>query len=103
MPGPRFLIAGPYFTGGARRTGPFRGIDSPEEARRVVDEWAGRGATWFKVLGGPGDVLRWLTDAAHAASFADSAHLSRSFRRTFGIAPTVLRHPALTLKLDTPA
>lgn len=48
--------------------------------------------------------LRWLrlqqalTDAAHAAGFADSAHLSRSFRRTFGIAPKILRHPALSLK-----
>lgn len=39
-----------------------------------------------------------LTEAAHAAGFADSAHLSRSFRRTFGIAPRALRHPAVTLK-----
>jgi AraC-like DNA-binding protein len=27
------------------------------------------------------------TDAAHAAGFADSAHLSRSFRRMFGVSP----------------
>ena len=26
-----------------------------------------------------------LTDAAHGAGFADSAHLSRTFRRMFGI------------------
>jgi Amidohydrolase family len=75
MPGPRFLIAGPYFTGGTRRTGPFRGIDSPEEARRVVDEWAGRGATWFKVLSGPGNALRWLIDAAHARGLRVTGHL----------------------------
>ena len=31
-----------------------------------------------------------LTDAAHAAGFADSAHLSRTFRATFGIAPSFL-------------
>ena len=31
-----------------------------------------------------------LTDAAHAAGFADSAHLSRTFRTTFGIAPSFL-------------
>ena len=31
-----------------------------------------------------------LTDAAHAAGFADSAHLSRTFRATFGIAPSLL-------------
>jgi AraC-like DNA-binding protein len=32
-----------------------------------------------------------LTKAAHEAGFADSAHLSRTFRRMFGVAPTALR------------
>ena len=32
-----------------------------------------------------------LTVAAHMASFADSAHLSRTFRRMFGIAPSELK------------
>ena len=32
-----------------------------------------------------------LTDAAHAAGFADSAHLSRTFRRMFGLAPSSLQ------------
>ena len=32
-----------------------------------------------------------LTQAAHQAGFADSAHLSRTFRRTFGIAAAELR------------
>jgi AraC-like DNA-binding protein len=31
-----------------------------------------------------------LTDAAHEAGFADSAHLSRTFRRMFGVAPSSL-------------
>lgn len=31
------------------------------------------------------------TDAAHAAGFADSAHLSRTHKRMFGIEPTALR------------
>ncbi|MGL1806988.1 helix-turn-helix domain-containing protein [Vibrio parahaemolyticus] len=26
-----------------------------------------------------------LTEAAHAAGFADSAHFSRAFKRTFGL------------------
>jgi AraC-like DNA-binding protein len=32
-----------------------------------------------------------LTQAAHQAGFADSAHLSRTFRRMFGVAPANLR------------
>lgn len=35
-----------------------------------------------------------LTDAAHEAGFADSAHLSRTFRRTFGL-------PAAALQLSS--
>jgi AraC-like DNA-binding protein len=30
-----------------------------------------------------------LSDAAHAAGFADAAHMSRTFRRMFGVAPSV--------------
>lgn len=35
-----------------------------------------------------------LTNAAHAAGFADSAHLSRTFKRTFGLAPDDLNRNA---------
>ena len=31
-----------------------------------------------------------LTEAAHLAGFADSAHLSRTFRAMFGVAPSLL-------------
>jgi imidazolonepropionase-like amidohydrolase len=75
MPGPGLRIAGPYIRAGTARTGPFRGVDSPEEARRFVDEWAGRGATWFKVMSGPRDVLRWTIDAAHARGLRVTGHL----------------------------
>jgi AraC-like DNA-binding protein len=33
---------------------------------------------------------RNLTEASHAAGFADSAHFSRIFRRTFGLPATTL-------------
>jgi AraC-like DNA-binding protein len=32
-----------------------------------------------------------LSQAAHAAGFADAAHMSRTFRRMFGISPSLLR------------
>jgi AraC-like DNA-binding protein len=32
-----------------------------------------------------------LGDAAHLAGFADAAHMSRTFRRTFGVPPSALR------------
>lgn len=32
-----------------------------------------------------------LTEVAHAAGFADSAHLTRTFRRMFGISPSLLQ------------
>lgn len=46
--------------------------------RRLLRAWAlvGAGAT--------------LTEAAHAAGFSDSAHLSRTVRRTFGLTPSVV-------------
>ena len=75
MPGPRLHIAGPYITAGTRRTGAFRGVDSPEEARRFVDEWAGKGATWFKVMSGPREVLSWVIEAAHARRLRVTGHL----------------------------
>ena len=75
MPGPRLLIGGPYVRGGAGRTGPFRGVASAGEARAFVDEWAAQGATWFKVMSGPRDVLRWMIDAAHARGLRVSGHL----------------------------
>ena len=33
-----------------------------------------------------------LSEAAHAAGFADGAHMSRSFRRMLGMPPSALRH-----------
>lgn len=33
------------------------------------------------------------TEAAHAANFSDSAHLSRTFRKMFGVAPTAIGRP----------
>lgn len=36
-----------------------------------------------------------LTEAAHFAGFADSAHLSRTFRATFGVVPSLFLKPGM--------
>jgi AraC-like DNA-binding protein len=48
---------------------------------------------WLRLLNAVGAYARGesLTDAAHAAGFADSAHFSRTFRRMFGFAAAELR------------
>jgi AraC-like DNA-binding protein len=51
-----------------------------------------RYVVWLRLRRAVESVLRgasW-TQAAHAAGFSDSAHLSRSFRENFGISPTAL-------------
>lgn len=97
MPGPRLHIAGPYIVAGTRRTGAFRGVDSPEEARRFVDEWAGKGATWFKVMSGPRDVLRWTIDAAHARGLRVTGHLCAvTFSEAAAMGIDALQHGFIT-------
>jgi AraC-like DNA-binding protein len=45
-----------------------------------------------------------LTDAAHEAGFADSAHLTRVFRSMFGLAPSqILRSEGVTIALEIPS
>lgn len=54
---------------------PFRAFLLWRRLNRALELYAGR---------------RPLTEAAHAAGFADSAHLSRTFRRMFGVAAAEL-------------
>lgn len=97
IPGPRLLIGGPYVRGGASRTGPFRGVGSAEEARSFVDEWAAQGATWFKVLSGPRNVLGWMIDAAHARGLHVSGHLCAvTFAEAAAMKIDALQHGFIT-------
>lgn len=47
---------------------------------------------WLRLVAAVETIARGasLTDSAHAAGFADSAHLSRTFRRMFGLAPSMM-------------
>lgn len=75
LAGPRLHIAGPYLTGPRPAPGPFRVIESADEAARLVNYWADEGATWFKILSGPTAVVRAVVDAAHARGLRVTAHL----------------------------
>jgi AraC-like DNA-binding protein len=50
---------------------------------------------WCRLRAAADAVMRGssLTEAAHLAGFADSAHLSRTFRAMFGVAPSLLFKP----------
>jgi hypothetical protein len=97
MPGPRLLTGGPYIRGRGTGTDAFRGLDSPEAARSFVDMWAATGATWFKVLSGPADVLRWTLDAAHARGLHVSGHLCAvTFSDAAEMGIDVLQHGFIT-------
>ena len=69
---------------------------SPSRLRHVLVEETGttfRGLVlWLRILRAL-EVMtegRSWTEAAHKAGFADSAHLSRTFRRMFGVSPATL-------------
>jgi AraC-like DNA-binding protein len=69
---------------------------SPSRLRHLFVEEVGtsyRGyVLWRRILVAVDAMMqgRSWTEAAHEAGFADSAHLSRTFRRTFGISPKML-------------
>lgn len=69
---------------------------SPERLRHLFAEHTGLPyktyMLWLRMNRALGEYAsgRSLTEAAHAAGFSDSAHLSRVFRRTFGLPATTL-------------
>ena len=99
LPGPRFLIAGPYLTAG--RPTPYSGermLSSPDETRRVIAYWASEGATWFKFLGGETrDELAAGIQEAHARGLKVTGHLcSVTFTEAAAIGIDLLQHGFIT-------
>lgn len=73
LPGPRFLVTGPYLAGAGPRVTASRRVATMAEARRVIDYWADEGATWFKVQG---DVTREVLGAIITAAGARGARVT---------------------------
>lgn len=98
LPGPHFLIAGPYLDGGPPRNGMAKRVTSPAEARRVIDYWSGEGATWFKFLGSETrEVLGAAIQEAHAKHLKVTGHLcSVTFTEAAALGIDLLQHGFIT-------
>ena len=98
LPGPRFLITGPYFAGSAPRVSMSRRVNTAEEARRVVAYWAEEGATWFKVQGDvTREILSAIIGAAHARGLKVTGHLcSITFTEAAALGMDLLQHGFIT-------
>lgn len=98
LPGPHFLITGPYLDGGPPRNGMARRVTSPSEARRVIDYWAAEGATWFKFLGSETrEVLGAAIQEAHAHGLKVTGHLcSVTFTEAAALGIDLLQHGFIT-------
>ncbi|MEO8624302.1 MAG: amidohydrolase family protein [bacterium] len=98
LPGPRFLITGPYLDGGSPRNTISRNMNTPEEVRRVIAYWASEGATWFKFLGDESrEVLRAAIEEAHARGLRVTGHLcSVTFTEASALGIDLLQHGFIT-------
>ena len=99
VPGPRFLIAGPYISAGRPTAASGeRLVSTPEETRRVIAYWGSEGATWFKFLGGETrDELAAGIREAHARGLKVTGHLcSVTFTEAAGLGIDLLQHGFIT-------
>jgi hypothetical protein len=98
LPGPNFLITGPYLDGGSANNGMMKRVTSPAEVRAVVDYWAGEGATWFKFLGSESrDVLGAAIKQAHSRGLKVTGHLcSVTFSEAAALGIDLLQHGFIT-------
>jgi imidazolonepropionase-like amidohydrolase len=76
--GPRIHSSGPYF--GTARPGWQAAVETPEQIRKEVDEWAARGVKGFKAKGIQGPQLFALIDQAHRYGLTVTGHLDSGAR-----------------------
>lgn len=98
LPGPRYLVTGPYLDGPASTSANSRALRSAEEAERVIGYWAAEGATWVKVQGRLSRAL--LADVirvAHARGLKVTGHLcSVTFAEAAAAGIDALQHGFIT-------
>jgi cytosine/adenosine deaminase-related metal-dependent hydrolase len=98
LPGPRFLITGPYLNGGPQRNGNARLLMNADEARRVVSYWVSEGATWFKFTGTVSrEILGAAILEAHRLGARVTGHLcSVTFTEAAALGIDLLQHGFIT-------
>jgi imidazolonepropionase-like amidohydrolase len=78
--GARIHSSGPYF--GTARPSWKSANETPEQIRKEVDEWAGRGVKGFKAKGIQPPQLLALIDQAHRYGLTVTGHLDSGFRNS---------------------
>ncbi len=98
IPGPRLHVSGPYLDASSGGAVNRVGVTTPEEARRIVAQWADRGATWFKFLGGVSrEALGATIKEAHARGLKVTGHLcSVTFTEAAALGIDALQHGYIT-------
>ncbi|HEU5207839.1 MAG TPA: amidohydrolase family protein [Longimicrobiales bacterium] len=92
-PGPRMHVTGPYISGDGAGSGMYA-VGTPEDARRVVQYWAGEGATWFKFYTLISrDEMKAAIDEAHRLGVKLTGHLcSVGYREAVELGIDALEH-----------
>jgi imidazolonepropionase-like amidohydrolase len=97
MIGPKMHITAPYLEGRGSFTPVMHTLDGPEDARRMVNFWAGQGATSFKAyMNITRDELRAAVEEAHKRGLKVTGHLcSIGYREAAEIGIDNLEHGLL--------
>jgi imidazolonepropionase-like amidohydrolase len=95
VPGPRLFITGPYLTGpGVGAGSTMVGLDSEEEARRVVAYWAAEGVSWLKFYTGVSRAaMKAAIEEGHKHGLKFTGHLcSVPYREAVALGIDQLEH-----------
>jgi hypothetical protein len=97
MIGPKMHITAPYLEGRGSFTPVMHTLDGPDDARRMVNFWAGQGATSFKAyMNITRDELRAAVEEAHKRGLKVTGHLcSIGYREAAEIGIDNLEHGLL--------
>lgn len=98
IPGPRYLVTGPYLNGGPPRPTHAAIVNTPKEVRESIDFWAAQGATWFKFQGNvTREVLGAAIQHAHSKGLKVTGHLcSITYTEASALGIDLLQHGYIT-------